>query len=230
MSEPAGETRRLAWDLPARVCHWGFAASLLAALWIGFREDPRSEWFKYHMPLGLLAGWFLAVRLVLGFCGCALSRWSASLYPPQTFLRYFGAVLCGKTIEPAGLNPGTALFAPAVYLACVGLLVSGFLQEWVEVWHEPLAWAAVGLVAAHLLGLTLHALRHRAATPLAMVHGRRHGAAAAAAVPARRRWGLALAAVSLILAIGAWRYFDPETSTLALPLLPELQFPVIQRG
>jgi hypothetical protein len=182
------------------------------------------------MPASLLAGWFLAVRIVLGFCGCTLSQWRAGLHAPATFARYVVTVLRGRTDEPGGLNPGTALFAPAVYLAVIGLLVSGFVQEWVEAWHEPLAWGAIGLVACHLLGLTLHALRHRALTPLAMVHGRRLPAAGTAPVPARWAWGITLAVVSPILAVLVWRYFDSATSTLETPLLPALRFPVIQKG
>jgi cytochrome b len=230
MSDPAGEARRLAWDLPARVCHWGFALSLTAGLVLAFRHPPGSEWFSYHMPLGLLAGWFAAVRLVLGFCGCALSRWRAALHPPRIFVRYFCALLRGRNDEPAGLNPGTALFAPALLLVFVGLMASGFVQDWVEAWHEPLAWVALGLVASHLLGLALHAWRHRAPTPLAMIHGRRLALAGVAPAAMRRGWGVALAAASLLLAAQVWRGFDSATSTLALPLLPEVQFPVVQKG
>lgn len=230
MNPSRGEASTLAWDLPARVCHWGFALSLTSALVLAFRHPPGSEWFMYHMPLSFLAGWFLAVRIMLGFCGCPLSRWRAGLHPPAIFARYVITVLRERSDEPGGLNPGTALFAPAVYLAWVGLLVTGFVQEWVESWHEPLAWIAIGLVACHLLGLTLHALRHRAPTPLAMVHGRRLAASGTAPVPARRAWGLALAVVSLLLSVLVWRGFDPAASTLALPLLPEVQFPVVQKG
>lgn len=230
MKPAAAQTRVLAWDWPARVCHWGFALSLSTSLIIAFRSHPESDLFKYHMVVGLLAAWFLAIRMVLGFWGSAQSRWRAFFHPPRRIAGYFATVLLGRTDEHQGLNPGTALFAPALYVTSVALIVTGFDADWVESWHGWLAWAAVGLIGAHLLGLTLHAVRHRELTPLAMVHGKQ--AATSVVAPARSHfaWGVAVLTLSCLLAGLAVGCFDPRLSEFHVPLLPKIELPMIQKG
>lgn len=227
----SGDARASGWDLPARVCHWGFATSVTGSLWIGFRSDPRGDLFKYHMPLGALALWFIAARVALGFFGGPLSRWRAFAHPPRTILRYLADVARWRSQEPPGVNPGTALFAPAIHLGVIMLFVTGFFAEWSETWHGRIAWMAVALIACHLAGLFLHAARHRAPTFLAMIHGRRHGERAAGSRPPMlRQAGTVLLAASLLLAWLAFRGFDAESSVLRLPGLPEIEFRLIQRG
>lgn len=230
MSSGGGGSKILVWDLPARVCHWGFALSLTSSLWIGFRNDPESEVFKWHMPVGSLAIWFLAIRAGLLFFGSPLSRWRSFFHSPQAIVQYFSYVIRWRAIEPSGLNPGTALFAPGIYLATIAIIVTGFVADWVETWHGRAAWAIAGLIAFHLAGLTLHALRHHAPTPLAMIHGRR--VANVGENPARCRFafGLVLLGASVVLLLLVCRYFDVATSTLDFPMFPELQFPLVQKG
>jgi cytochrome b len=230
MKAAAARVRVLVWDLPARVCHWGFALSLTASLVIAFRFDPRNDVFKYHMLLGVFAAWFLAIRLVLGFFGCAQSRWPAWLHAPRLIVQYFADVFRWRTDNHAGINPGTALFAPAAYLALVLLIVTGFEADWVVSWHGRISWGMIGLIAAHLLGLTLHALRHREMTPLAMIHGKASATAVESSVQNRVAWGFVVIALSLVLACLMWRWFDPNTSSLRIPFLPEIEFPLIQKG
>lgn len=230
MKPADARTRVLVWDLPARVSHWGFALSISTSLVIAFRFDPESAIFKYHMLLGVLAAWFLAVRIVLGFCGGAQSRWRFFLHPPRRVLRYFADVFRWRTDNHVGLNPGTALFAPAAYLALVALIVTGFDADWVVSWHGVLSWGMIGLIAAHLLGLTLHALRHREMTPLAMIHGKQSANAVSAPVQNNVAWGVALLALSLLFVGLMGRFFDPNTSSLRIPFLPEIEFPLIQKG
>lgn len=222
----------LVWDLPARVCHWGFALSTTAALLIAFRFHPESEVFKYHMLLGLYAGWFLAVRIILGFVGSGLSRWPAFFHPPRRTLAYFVDVACWRASEPAGLNPGTAVFASAIYLSLVALIASGFMQDWSETLHGCLARGVAALIACHLLGLVLHAVRHRGWRFLAMVHGKKKARGGEAGTKAKGRigFGFALLIVSVVAAWIAGRSFDPSTSVLRLPWLPALEFPLIQKG
>ncbi len=220
----------LAWDWPARLCHWGFALSLSTSLILAFRFHPESDVFKYHMVVGLLAAWFLAIRIVIGFCGSPQSRWAACVHPPRRIARYFANVVRGRTDEYKGLNPGTALFALAVYLTSVALLVTGFDADWVETWHGWLAWGAVGLIGAHLLGLTLHALRHREMTPLAMIHGKQAASSVVAPALSNPAWGVAMLALSLLVAGLAIGGFDPSLSLLGLPFLPEIELPMIQKG
>jgi cytochrome b len=220
----------IVWDLPARVCHWGFALSVSASLVIAFRFNPENAIFKYHMLLGLVAVWFLAIRIGLGFFGGAQSRWRAFVHSPRRIARYFAEVIRWRTNEHEGLNPGTALFAPAVYLALVALIVTGFDADWVQTWHGWLSWGVIGLIGAHLFGLTLHALRHRELSPLAMVHGKVSQRPGAGPATPRTTAGVVLFAASALVAWWAYRYFDLDTSTLRLPFLPEISLPLIQKG
>jgi cytochrome b len=225
-----GPGTTLVWDLPLRLCHWGFAASLSAALFLGLRFDPESEIFQYHMPLGLLAGWFVALRLELGFSGSRLTRWPAFFHPPARTCRYFRAVLRGPADESGPLNPGSAHFALGIYLGLGAAIATGFIADWLEPWHGPVAYGLLGLVACHLTGLALHAWRHRAWTPLAMIHGRAQLPAGATPAPARRPLGSALLLASVLVTWLVLRHYDPATATLAIPFLPTLDFPLVQKG
>lgn len=221
----------LVWDLPARVCHWGLALSLSTAWGIAFRHDPESEIFKYHLPIGSLALWFAGVRLVLALVGSPLSRWRRWHHPPRVIVAYFRAVAAGRPEEPPGVNPGTLLYAPLLWGAVGLLVVTGWTADWVEAWHGRIAWTMVGLVAVHLLGLALHAGRHRAATPLAMVHGRRDGAAEGDRAPsARIVAGLVLIVLSVGLAATIGWGFDPLTCVWHVLPGVEIAFPLIQKG
>ena len=228
-----GEAHRgriLLWDIPARVTHWGFSLSLSVALWLGFKTDPESALFKYHMLAGIFAGWFLFLRICLGFVGTRPLRWRQFFYGPMAVLRYLKAALGWQRVDHAGLNPGSAAFALAIYVVLVALIWSGFVADLAEIWHGRLAWGGLGLIGAHLLGLTLHGLRHRELTPLAMVHGKVRGSAQDAVKSQCALAGLALFLASLAVGWLLWSAFDEPSSTLKLPLLPEVVFPLMLKG
>ena len=223
-------TNILVWDLPARVSHWGFSLSLSVSLWIGFRTDPESAVFKYHILAGVLACWFLGVRVFLGFLGSRTMRWRAFFGALAQVREYARSVLSWQAVDRVGLNAGSALFALALYLAVIAVVCSGFVADWVETWHGRLAYGCIALIAVHLLGLSAHALRHRELSPLAMVHGRGRGSANEALLSARAGVGWLLIALGLGVACLLFYYFDEATSVLKLPYLPELSFPLIQKG
>ena len=229
MSEES-RARILVWDLSSRLCHWGFALSSGASLYIGFRFDPQDELFKNHILLGFLAAWFLAVRIGLGFVGSRTARWRAFFHSPRPTLQYFAGVFRGKADVHHGLNPGTALFAMAFYIALIALIVTGYDADWAERWHGRFAWCVLGLIGCHLLGLTLHALRHRELTPLAMINGMRYGRYADG-LP-RECWagGVALLVLSVLVTWLIFHYFDQGSSSLRIPFLPEIAVPMIQKG
>ena len=220
----------LVWDWPARITHWGFSLSLTAALVLGFQFDPESPSFRWHIPAAYLAVWFLGVRLLLGFSGNRYMRWAAFFHSPRNTVRYFSLVLRGKRDTALGLNPGSAAFAAGIY-ACLAVLVySGFEGDLVETWHGRVARAAVGLIGIHLAGLLLHALRHRAPTPLAMVHGRVSGRPPEGLAGTRAGAGVLLFLLSCLvlgLLVGC---YDEANGVIAIPGLPEIPVPAIQKG
>jgi len=228
--QPPGEGQVLVWDWPARITHWGFSISLSAALVVGFQFDPESSWFRWHILAAYLAAWFLGVRILLGFVGSRYMRWVAFFHSPQRTVRYIGLVLRGKREALVGLNPGSAAFALGIYVCLGGLIYSGFMPDLVETWHGRLAYAAVGLIVLHLVGLLLHALRHRALTPLAMVHGRAAGRFPDGLGRTRTGAGLALLLLSGLVVWLLVRYYDEPNAVIAIPGLPEIPVPAIQKG
>ncbi len=225
-----GEGTVLVWDWPARITHWGFSFSLTAALVLGFQFDPESSWFRWHIPAAYLAVWFLGVRILLGFAGSRYMRWATFFHSPRSTVRYLGSVLRGERDTAVGLNPGSAAFAAGIYACLAALIYSGFEGDLVETWHGRLACAAVGLIGLHLAGLLLHALRHRAPTPLAMVHGRAAGRPPEGVANTHAGAGLLLLLLSglvLWLLVG---YYDEANGVIAIPGLPEIPVPAIQKG
>lgn len=225
-----GEGTVLVWDWPARITHWGFSFSLTAALVLGFQFDPESSWFRWHIPAAYLAVWFLGVRILLGFAGSRYMRWATFFHSPRSTVRYLGSVLRGERDTAVGLNPGSAAFAAGIYACLAALIYSGFEGDLVETWHGRLACAAVGLIGLHLAGLLLHALRHRAPTPLAMVHGRAAGRPPEGLANTHAGAGLLLLLLSglvLWLLVG---YYDEANGVIAIPGLPEIPVPAIQKG
>lgn len=229
-SGPQVEGRVLVWDLPARVTHWGFAFSTSISLFIGLSEDPESAAFQYHILAAIWAGWFLLVRIVLGFVGAPAMRWNVFFQSPVDVFRYLRGVFAWRRSKHAGLNPGSAWFALLFYVSLVGLIWSGFVPDWVETWHGYLAYGCLFLIGAHLLGLLLHALRHRALTPLAMVHGMALDSSNPAGLSAKSRVGFALLILSLAVGFLLVRCFDPATSVISIPGVCEWALPVIQKG
>lgn len=234
MSEPGSPhaPRRsvLVWDLPARISHWGFSLSLTASLLIAFQSDPESVLFKYHILAGVLAGWFLGLRVVLGLVGSAPMRWGGFFKTLTQIRTYLGEVWAWRAMDHFGLNPGSAWFALLLYILVPMVVYTGFVAEWVETWHGRLSYGCLFLIGAHLLGLAAHALRHREASPLAMVHGRTKGAGFDGLTTPNTGAGILLLLLGLAVAGLLCRYFDESTSVLQIPYLPEMSFPVIQKG
>jgi cytochrome b len=157
-------------------------------------------------------------------------RWSGFLHSPKAAILYFIHVLSGKRTVYAGLNPGSSLFAVAVYTALAALIYTGFVADLAETWHGRIAGFTVAAIAVHLLGLTLHAMRHRALTPLEMVHGRGPSPQNRPVVSENPAGGFLLLLLSLLITAAVIKYFDLSGSVLSIPFLPEITFPVIQKG
>jgi cytochrome b561 len=203
---------------------------MLGALWLGYDADPEGNLFKAHMLCGILACWFLLVRILLGFFGGRYLRWSGLFFGVRATLAYLLDVLAWRTADFAGLNPGSAAFALAIYTATPVLVWTGFVLELAESWHGWLSLGSAVLIAVHLLGLLLHALRHREATPLAMIHGKVRGIERDTLPDHSALTGRVLAVISLALGCLLFLCFDFGSATLELPFLPEFGFPAMQKG
>lgn len=220
----------LQWNLPARVSHWGFSISFSMTLVFAYGYEPESEQFKYHILASVLCCWFLLVRICLGFVGSYPMRWRSFFHSPRAVASYFIHALSGRRTEYSGLNPGSSLFAVSVYSGLIMLIYSGFVADLSETWHGRLAALSIGAIGAHILGLILHGLRHRALTPLAMIHGRGPQPADTTVVKPNVGGALLLVFLSAVVTTALVKFFDPSTSILSVPFLPEIAFPAIQKG
>ncbi len=212
-------TKILVWDLPARLFHWGFAASLTAALGIGLLVDDEQPLFQLHMVFGIVALFLLAVRVVLGLVGSRYSRFASFPLRPREVVGYLISAIVSKTKLYAGNNPGSALAAVLMFLLVPALFVTGvgWGGEPGEEVHEALAWALFAVITLHLLGLAWHTLRQRENISLAMLTGKKIGAPEAAISSAQTAWG-----VVVVIGAGLWiaalfAGHNASTATVQLP-------------
>ena len=218
------------WDFPFRICHWGLAVSLSASFYIGYNYNPESRTFKYHMLLGLVAAYFLVVRIILGFLGSRPARWKDFFIAAAGIGRYLFSVLRWRSVRHDGINPGTAIMAIGLYASLTGLIYTGFNLDDAERWHGKIANAVLVLIGIHLLGLILHAAREREWIFLSMIDGRKKATNQSSSLSQRWTAGALLCLVSAGVIGCAYYYFIADSSLLSIPGLPDLMFPIVERG
>lgn len=209
----------LVWDIPARLFHFAFAASLTAAIAIGFLVDDDSPLFQLHMLFGIVALFLLLIRLIMGIVGSRYSRFSRFPVHPREVLGYLFSAVFSKTKTYAGNNPGSAMAAVMMFLLVPALFISGsgYGGEALEEVHETLAWGLLAVIVLHLAGLAWHTIRHRENISLAMVTGKKEGKEEDAISSHHLVWGLVMAIIA-----GAWiallfAAHDPQTATVNIP-------------
>jgi cytochrome b len=173
--------KRLIWDLPTRVFHWGFAGSVLAALALAKVAPEESPLFYAHIVFGVAAGLLLLWRIVWGFSGSHHARFGALIFSPAETIGYFKSVLSGKGQYHAGHNPGGALSVWAL-LILVGVAVfSGFgMSFWGDAFEEvhEVSTNLVMIVAAiHVLGVIMATVMNKENYAGAMFSGRKRAEA-----------------------------------------------------
>lgn len=212
-------TKILVWDIPARLFHWAFAASLTAAMGLGFLVDDEQPLFQLHMLFGIVALFLLVVRVVMGLVGSRYSRFASFPLRPREVVSYLVSAAVSKTRRYAGNNPGSALAAVLMFLLVPALFTSGIGLggEALEEVHETLAWALVVVVALHLLGLAWHTLRHRENISLAMVTGKKAGRPEDAISSAHAAWGIVLVLVAGLWIAALFAGHNASTATVKLP-------------
>ena len=87
----------LVWDIPARLFHFAFAASITAAIAIGFLVDDDSPLFQLHMLFGIVALFLLLIRLIMGIVGSRYSRFSSFPVHPREVVSYLISAVLSKT-------------------------------------------------------------------------------------------------------------------------------------
>lgn len=209
----------LVWDIPSRLFHWAFAATLTAAIAIGFLVDDDEPLFQLHMIFGIVAMFLLVVRIVMGVVGSRYSRFSSFPLRPREVVDYMISAALSKTRLYAGNNPGSAAAAVLMFLLVPALFLSGieYGGEALEELHEPFAWALLVVIAMHVAGLAWHTFRHRENISVAMVTGKKSGKPENAITSAHPVWG-----AILLIGAGLWiaALFANHNSKAATVKLP----------
>ena len=213
-------TRIRVWDLSIRVFHWAFAIWIVTALVIALTVDDHDPLFRAHMLAGLSAGFILVVRIIIGVVGGKFSRIRGLFFSPAETFGYLKSALTGTAKRYLGHNPGTAaaaimMFMAVLILVCTGLTMNSRFLHRV---HAYTAYALIGLIGAHILGIVLHTIRHKEMISLSMITGKREGeegtGLASAGVPA----GLVVILLVVLWLFGLSSSFDFATGKLRIPL------------
>lgn len=215
--------RILVWDLPVRLFHWLLAGGFAAAAMITLILGEHSPWFPYHAVIGLTLGLMILLRALWGIVGTRHARFAAFAFAPSAVLRYVKQARAGAGERHAGHNPASAYAIFAMLALTAALVVTGLMLgrgvKQVKETHELLAYAMVGVVIVHVLGVLLHTIRYKEAVTLSMIHGYKN-ADAAEAIPSPRF----AAAVFFLLIVSVWaisltRGLDAATGRMDVPLL-----------
>lgn len=220
MKHTPGKLTVRIWDLPTRLFHWLFAASVIGAV---VTVKVGGSWMDWHLPLGITALVLLVFRLIWGFTGSRYARFANFVRCPRQTIRYLRET--HQTDSP-GHNPLGAWSVMALLLvvgiqAFTGLfttdeiLVQGPLNQFVSgdvasvmtsihKFNEKPLFILVGL---HLAAIVIYAIKGKRLVP-PMITGDKPADTLPANTPAARddvglrAWGLVL--IVILGSIGWW--------------------------
>ncbi|WP_407193571.1 cytochrome b/b6 domain-containing protein [Bradyrhizobium sp. STM 3566] len=163
------------WDLPLRLWHWAFAASILAAWFTPTVYD------RLHRIVGYTVLGLLVFRIVWGFWGGRYSRFRMVGVRLLVAPRYLWNLRRGITGRYIGLNPAGTMMLVALLLAVAVSAITGAMSVtvtffglwWVEDTHHYSSDAVIVLVVLHVLGVLLMGLLQRENLIRAMITGRK---------------------------------------------------------
>lgn len=179
------------WDLPTRLFHWTLAAGFAAAFLTGEFHFP-----EIHALVGYALCALVAARVYWGFRGSRYARFRSFIFSAGETLAYARSMLNGAPRHYFGHNPAGALMVFALLFTVTAILATGlatlsvidfegpllFLANRVSDEtsyafrniHEILPFAALGLVALHLMGVVAGSIQHRENLVKAMLTGKKN--------------------------------------------------------
>lgn len=219
------------WDLPTRLFHWLFAASVIGAV---VTVKVGGSWMDWHMPLGISALVLLAFRLIWGFTGSRYAKFINFVVAPGQTWAYLKSKPHPRS---AGHNPLGAWSVLALLLvvgiqAFTGLfttddiLVQGPLNQFVsgEVasvmtsihkFNEKPLFILVGL---HLAAIVVYAIKGEKLVPPMITGNKSAQQLPENTPPARDDIGLRAWAIVLMVLLGSigwWLIELGQASTMS---------------
>ena len=205
------------WDIPVRLCHWGFALLIPAMWWTA----ENSIW-AWHKRCGLLLLGLLVFRIIWGFVGSHTARFASFVKGPARVIAYlrggdagaernFGHSPLGAWSVVALLlamlaQVGMGLFAGDQFDGATGPLnplVGVLTADMLTDWHETFFWVVIGLVGLHLTAIAFYAVVKRNNLIGPMISGSRPVVEGAIGI-APLSWTRALLALAASAGFVAW--------------------------
>ncbi len=156
-----------------RLLHWSLAAGVAAA-WL-----TSGTWTRWHEPVGYAVLAIASMRVLWGFIGGRYARFRQFVCSPQRTARYALQLLRGSEPRYIGHNPLGGWMVLALLVCGLATAATGWLFTTDRFWgddvvqsaHFALAWALLGLIAAHLAGVAFTSFRQRENLLRSMVSG-----------------------------------------------------------
>ncbi len=217
----ASPTRILVWDFPTRLSHVLLAAAVVGAFGIATLVDDEGAVFPWHMLLGAVAAFVVALRVIWGFAGSRYARFGSFTFGPREVFAYVKGIFSGKGARHVGHNPGSSVVIFAIFGLTLGLAATGVAMsrggDVVKEIHEVLAYSLVGVIALHVAGVVVHTLRQHENIALAMLDGRKEGNAGQAIASAHPLVALALVGATALWAGVLVDGYDGRSHSVSLP-------------
>lgn len=210
----------LVYDFSLRLFHWAFAVSLTASIVFALAADEHSALFRWHMIFGIVAGFLLLLRVVLGLVGSRYSRFSRMPLGPMQLSAYARSLFAPGTKRHPGHSPGSAWAAIAMFTAVPAILATGLWagrDPWEEI-HAILAYALMAVIGAHLAGIAWHTVKHRENIAASMITGRKLGEPADAITSAQPLWALVFTVAAMAWIGGLFSNYRAGAPSIRLPL------------
>jgi cytochrome b len=164
----------------------------------------------------------ILLRILWGIVGTRYARFSSFALHPKALMTYLFGIFRGSRDRWTGHNPASSWAAIVMFTLGLGLGITGFLmangqKEDFEDLHEILANSFIVVVSTHVIGVMLHAIRHRDRIERSMFSGIKTDIPAGEAVEdSKPMHGLALLVIILTIAFYLAQGFDRETRKLPL--------------
>lgn len=214
----SGEGKRLVWDLPLRLFHWGIVACFAGA-WT--TAELGVEWFAWHKRFGYALIVLVAFRIAWGFVGPEHARFASFVRGPGAVAAYLRALASREPAPTVGHSPlgALAVLAMLALLAVQGItglfandaifnngplygyVTSEMSDRLTDVHHGNFEFL-LALIGLHLAAIAVYAVWKRVDLVRPMITGRKPeaGLPPGAGLPGQR---IGLAVVLVALASGA---------------------------
>ena len=182
------ENKKLIWDIPTRLFHWGIVITL-GYSWYSMEIEYDLD---HHFISGYIALGLILFRIVWGIIGSRYARFGSFIYKPSEVIAYAKGLFKREGGKYAGHNPlgglsaialllfiliqaGTGMFADDeyYYFAPLNEYVSSTTAGRITEFHGINANIIFGLAALHIVAILFYRLYKKEKLVLAMLTGKK---------------------------------------------------------